>query len=786
LPPSIDVRFVAPTYSVIAILVFASPLGAQQPLPASDRRTIGSTLDADILKDLPTAGNLFSALETMQAEIVADRFNSGGLNGGAASYVVSLLGSRRQTRYWFGDVEITSAAGGTPLLFPDSALWRRVDVDTAMMPTDLNANGLAVSLDPPRPSERWSGMVEGFGSGGRLVSSPAATRPPPIAQLDSWVRGSAVVSGPVSARARLLAAATVSDSTTVIQRQTDGTPEHARSVFSEFLVSPGEDRDLRTIGWLQWTAHATTVHVQSAYATPNGRPFGWRLFGGYTRQDRDANRAPAIRIVDRLVDGPVTALPRGGAATERRWSVGTRLALASRPHATLGVEYASVAVRSDPVADTIVGETIDGIPARVWLSTSPAIASHRAATTISAVATDRLELSSRVEVDAGVRFESAHGRAQGAIGGIRWYTLLPNVAFRWHVGGRLVRTFFTGYRRSANQLTLDLLEHGDPAAPVSQVYRWNGSLDDRDTLVARVGPGTAGDPGFSVIDAQLRRPQTDEFVIGVDSRITQTWRLEVAGIARRESSLISLVNVGVPPSRYRMFTIADANADLVNPADDQQLPVYERLADSFGHDRYLLTNGDANVATMGAVVITAHAHTGRLFMSIGATAAAVVGPGGNRGFRANENDQDAIGELLINPNASTNARGRLFSDRAYTIKWTTVYKLPADVRVGLIARYQDGQPFSRIVVVPELAQGAEAIQAFANGRSRFAFTGTLDLRLTKGIALGTARLEAVLDIYNLLDLKKEVEEYVVTGPRFRATTAVQPPRAAHVGLRMIF
>ena len=779
-------RFVAPIYPAIVVFSIAAPAWAQQPPSIADRQTIGSTIGADILRDLATAGNLFAVLETMQAEAVADRFNSGGLNGGATSHVVALLGSRHQTRYRIGDIDITSAAGGTPLLFPDVAFWRRVEVTTGMMPTDLNSNGLAISLEPLRPGARWSGTAEGFGSGGSLVSSPSATRPPPIARLDGWARGSAVVSGPIGAQTSLLAGASVTDGTTFARHQHEATREHARSVFSQFIVSPATNRELRTIGWLQWTARATTVHLQSAFESSNGLGAGWRLFGGYTQQDRDAQPAPAVRVVDRLVDGPIPALLGGVEARERRWSVGARLSVPSRRHSTLGVEYAATAMRASPAADTIIGETIDGIPARVWSSTSPSIASNRHAAAFSAFLSDRFALSARVNVDAGLRFESVRGDARGAVHGINWYTLLPNAVLRWDIGHRLFSTLFTAYRRSANQLTLDLLEHGDPAAPVSQVYRWSSSLDDRGTLVARVGPGTADDPAFSAIDPHLNRPYTDEFVIGLDSRISQTWQLRAAGIARREASLISLVNIGVPASSYRMFTIPDANADLAGTSDDQQLRVYDRLPESFGNDRYLLTNGDQQPATMGAVVITARAQTQRLFTLIAATAAAVVGAGSHRGFRSNENDQDTIGELLINPNASTHARGRLFSDRAYTIKWTTVYRFPADVRVGLIARYQDGQPFSRIVVVPGLGQGAEAIQAFANGRSRFAFTGTVDMRLQKGIALGAARLTLILDVYNLLNMNKEVEEYVVTGPRFRMTTAVQPPLAMHAGLRVRF
>jgi len=318
------------------------------------------------------------------------------------------------------------------------------------------------------------------------------------------------------------------------------------------------------------------------------------------------------------------------------------------------------------------------------------------------------------------------------------------------------------------------------------VYRWDGTLAPPAPLIARVGPGSGGDPGFSGIDSDLARPHTDEFSIGLESRPRKTLRVAVAGIARRLSSLFNVVNLGVPIASYATFTIPDPNVDLIRSEDDHELVIFNRLPESFGRDRYLLTNTGQENATMGALVITAQAVTNRLFLLIGATASAAVGSAGHRGFRAHENDSDIAGELYSNPNAETFARGRLFNDRAYTIKWTTIYRFPAVFRLGVIARYQDGQPFSRLVIVDGLNQGREAVRAFANGRSRFAFTGTLDVRVQKGFAIGRARVDAILDVYNVLDMKKEVEERVVTGLRFRETTAVQPPRSFHVGVRLSF
>jgi hypothetical protein len=90
------------------------------------------------------------------------------------------------------------------------------------------------------------------------------------------------------------------------------------------------------------------------------------------------------------------------------------------------------------------------------------------------------------------------------------------------------------------------------------------------------------------------------------------------------------------------------------------------------------------------------------------------------------------------------------------------------------------------VIAPDLPQGPEAIQAVPNSRHRFTFTFTRDARVEKGIRVGRGRAAAVVEAFNLLDNRLEVEEDVVSGPAFRTVTAVQPPRALRLGLRYEF
>ena len=330
-------------------------------------------------------------------------------------------------------------------------------------------------------------------------------------------------------------------------------------------------------------------------------------------------------------------------------------------------------------------------------------------------------------------------------------------------------------------MTHNWLAFGDPVASTATV----AAAGAPNVIVSRVGPGTGGNAAFSGIDSGLKRPATDEFVVGFEKRRGESTRYTLTGIIRRESNLL-----GVTPtwstSPYTAVSISDAGQDRDNPSDDRALLGYNRLQSSFGQDGYLVTNPAQKAARAFALRMSWEHRDDRLYMLFGATASAAQGPISNRGFGPLDNDQDQPGEAFTNPNAGSYAYGRLFSDRAFTIKWTTLYHFPGDFTVGGIARYQDGQPFSRLVVFQNLNQGDEIVQAYPNGGSRFTFTGTFDLRVQKTFTVGARRVEAILDAYNLFTRANEVEEFVFTGPAFRTPTAIQPPHSIHVGLRVTF
>lgn len=414
------------------------------------------------------------------------------------------------------------------------------------------------------------------------------------------------------------------------------------------------------------------------------------------------------------------------------------------------------------------------------------MASERRVTTIAGYVNDRVRMGSNATLDLGLRFGESTGRAAGAAGGITWAGLLPRVSLRWAPS---FVTLFAGYGRYQPDVPLHMLAFGDPGESLRRVYRWNDTNADRvfdaseqGVLVALAGRA----PTIASIDPALKSPHTDELTFGAERRVGASFVLSFTGTVRQESGIPRSVNTGVPLSSYQVRNVMDQGVFYDSADDDRLLPTYDRLPASFGQDRYLLTNVDGDDASYKGIEIAVAVTRPRWWSFAGASAYRADGAGGNRGFNSDQNDQGVVAEIFENPNANSYPLGRLFFDRAYVLKWATGFEAPHDVSATVVARYQDGQPFSRQVVAPDLAQGAELISAYPSGRTRFTFTATVDARLEKRFAIGRRRASVRLELYNLTNLGLEVEENPLTGANFRRTTAVQPPRTLRLGFHVAF
>ncbi len=786
--------------------------------PPPPSATLETTLPAWVLMDMPSSGSLYSLLEAIQPEVISNRIEGGGMYTGTPARIGAHGSSWTQTLFRVGDINISDPDGsGTPLALPGVLEWDRVDVTTAVMGVDVNAPGTVVNMTPRRPSSTWLRSVEGFVGPPSLQAGRNPTTPPTIAHLDSYANGSVLLSGPLRDRLGIVFAGTYTQATRLDRASRTPLDGAIASAFAHLVYAASPKDEVRTVVWAQHSTtpvdhavifqlpnaqkSATSVSLQTTWER-RGEPGApsWRAYAAVSARDRSQDAAQlSVLSIERVNDGPPWEQIYPGPGTDKAWQIGARIkpamfdALNRQHDTTVGAELSGGSASQTSWFNGRIGELVNGIPARVWDFSSPGTTSQWHQVRFAAYAADRVVLRPRLTGTAGLRFEHIGASADGAATSVSWTNLLPRLGLRWDFteDGRLA--WFANYGRYGYEMRLRDLANGDPSAATANVYRWNGPAGTGlprpsalGPLVERWGPGTGGNPLFSAIDPNLRRPYMDEFVTGFEFRPTPAWITRLSGIARRDRSLLALTDPGVPASTYIRSIVVDPGVDISGGSTTQPLPVYNRAPSTFGADRYLLTNKPDIQATFTGVDATVQVTTDRLFVLVGATAGRSEGWASSRGFHDNENDVAVLGEVFVDPNATTFAKARVFTERGYTLHASGVYHFPHDIRLGVVARYQDGEHFARLVVAPDLNQGAELVRAFGNGRTRFTFTGTLDARLQKGFVVSGHHIDGIIDAFNLLNLGYEVEEFTVTGPTSRMTSAIQPPRAVHVGVRVSF
>ncbi len=767
------------------------------PAAASDALVawpdLAVTVEAEFAAELPTGDSIFSLMETTQGEVISDRVSGGGIDFAAAPRLSAFGSSWTQTRFRLGDVDITDpSTGGQPLFLPELAVWQRISIATGVVPPETATPGMVVTLEPRRPADRWSFGGSGSTSFGDIWTAKQEGSVPPAARPTGWNRGSARASGPIAAgRAGLVAAGAWTSTSQTNREAPDQRESSLGSAFAHLVVSQSAANEVRAFVAVQRALFAPAdtamfvdpstrirdgaVHVQSTWSHTAQVGQEWRLFGAFTRRQREPQSLlQSFVTIDRLLGGPVhervldarqriDRLISGGARTERRIGRGELQA---------GVSVDNARSSGDPGFAGTIGELVDGLQSRLWRYSTSGLVSDRSSTTVSAFVADRLPFATRGTLDLGLRYERIDAGASGAAQDIGWSSWLPTVSARWELSSQDEISLFAGATRSAHLVPLDFLALGDPAAPTIEVLRWESD------------PSVLVKTGVSRIDPAIERPYSNEFIFGVDARPRAGLRLQFAGFTKWERRLLGIVNQAVDAPLYSTVDVPDPGYDVVGSADDQVLGVADLIPSETPYQiEGVLTNLPDGTSRRLGLRAGVEIRSRRMSLLLTGIAHLAESLAANRNFGSSENVPGIAGDVAFDPNSAIHARGRLFGDRAYTVKIASVYQLPWETTLGVIARYQDGQPFARLVLVPDLNQGPDIVRAFPNGTARFTFTGTLDLRVQKTLHPKAA---IFLDAYNVVNLAEEVEERVVSGAAYRTPTAAQPPRTVHVGASVSF
>jgi hypothetical protein len=325
-----------------------SPPPAASAAPFAEPHTrLGARFDADLLDHLPGTGNLFALIETVEPSMVSDRFSAGGLFEGQAARVGGFLGSWSQTLFLVDDVDITDPTGsGMPLLFPDLALWRQVDLAVVRRSDALNTTGLTVALTPRRPGLDWARTIRVATS--HFGTTSGDTDGPPIARLGAWDRAELVASGPLFARrfgpdrVGAVFAGSWSRGSQYARAETEPAAARTGTAFAHLVFAPDDQNGVRAIGWFNRvdqpfehrTAFAqpgaatadTSAHVQMTWERRAVAGLPFRVLAAYTQRNRTSDYAPGSDVVlERLRDGPLEQLASVADTRVRQWSFGGRI-----------------------------------------------------------------------------------------------------------------------------------------------------------------------------------------------------------------------------------------------------------------------------------------------------------------------------------------------------------------------------------------------------------------------------------------------------------------------------
>lgn len=757
-----------------------------------ERRMLGEGihLTGRWFTDLASAHDVWALTETVVPFVIADRMDNGGLATGRSALVGSRGSSWTTTRLTFGGAQLIEPnRHGLMPFAADLSTIAAVSVMSGLAGVEHRTPGVIVALTPRSPARVRSGMF------GASLTTPGMVAEnqhfaPPIQRTEDWYHGEAIVEGPVARDTGVLVSASrarirfvelddlswTSTSTQVNARATRRSSDNAQlGVMASLqrVSSPFEERrQFRnrqvTEDGTFWQAIVTRDQMLGAgflevLASAQG--------GAFLPDVQSAEGGTLDRVIDSFVPAPAADVRTRQFELTSAWHAPMRRSVGGHHEFSVGAQLRRVNRVSTRLTSVSVSERVGGLPARLWVPATAELEARPVVFEGGVYVADRISLAAGVTVNAGVRFDWSQGSTRGGATSISWQTVSPRISAQWTRGPVAL---FGGAGWYSDPLSLDHLRHGDPGETTFDVFRARDGV-----RVARAGRG----PDVAAIDPNLMAPRTFEYTGGLELRVGDHLTFRSAAVWRESRRLVASVNAGVPASSYDQLLIADPGEDWSGPGDDGTILVYNRRPETFALDQFLLTNPADATAWYEGLETTWTLRTRPVEMLFGAIMYRTRSWAAYRGFGPIENDQSVVGEVFENPNARPLVQGSNFFDRSYVGKLAGTVHLPLAFRFGFAARYQDGQPFSRIVVVPDLATGPEMIHAYRTGRTRYTYTLTLDLRLQKTLRIMGREAAVMVDVFNATQHKNEVNEDAATTPLFRLSTAVQPPMTARVGMR---
>jgi hypothetical protein len=725
---------------------------------------IATSLDTNALQNIPTARDVWSILQNMAPQVVLDREDVGGSEGGLQAVFSSHGSTWRQNTYALNGVNVTDpAATGAAGFYYDYDSFEQVQISTAQHAAEVGTPGVYYNFVAKSGTNEFHGAAAYYFENDSLVSD----------NVSDDLRDQGITSG---AGINLFSDATFQLGGPIVRDklrfftswrdwrihrdvpnfpQSENTDLFSGLVNLSYQVNPKNRLDV--LGTIQ--TYYKPNRNASAQVPPDSTWIEddvFRIFQGhYNAQIGNAALFDA-RISFSNVDFPLkfqegvteqntTELTTGnqtGAAPQSFAFYRERLAgelslnyfkadwLGADHDFRVGYQYGRQVSESEAnVIDGVTLNVFEGEPNFLIAYNTPVLTESRYTDNVLFVQDSITH--GNLTVNLGLRYENTKGvlPAQSSPAGpfaparsfpaqdvISWSDLAPRAGVIWDVGGKHRTAVKVGFGRYFHQLSPDPIEAPSPNNLGGTGFTWNDLNGD-----LQAQPGEQGDFLFSfggssitTVDEDLRRPRTDEVTAGMEFQLPHDIVLNVEGILRWGSQLLATTEVGIPANGYSTTSALDPGPDgSAGTADDQTVTVFNLLPEFVGASRRLVTNPEGFETSFKGLEVTlqkrfSNGWQGLVGYSISEDDLSRAGTSfGVFGGGEEESAGAGNGGGFTDPNqAINNNGGPSVFDRRHSLKMSGSYEIRSvGMNVAAVYKVQSGVPAVRLLTASEDVNG---------------------------------------------------------------------------------
>ncbi|HSF16169.1 MAG TPA: TonB-dependent receptor [Vicinamibacteria bacterium] len=737
--------------------------------PTVDVRStnVATNLDQALLQEIPTARDVWAILQTQAPQVVLNREDVGGSEGGLQAVFSSKGTTWHQNTYSVNGVVTTDpAATGATMYYFDYDSFEEVQVSTGSHAAEIGAPGVYLNVVIKSGSDTFAGGAsyyyenESFssdnidqelkdqgvsrGSSINLFSDFTAQLGGPIIKdklrfYTSWrdwrihrnvvnfplgentdiFSGLGSVSFQVNARNQV---------TGLFTRQTYLKPLRGTEIGVFDPTSTWIEDDIFDIAqgtWHSTLADDTLLDARVSYSSivfPLLPQEDATEAGNYDLGTGAYSRAQAFGYFDQNRD----RLSINGAITKfvSDWNGNHQFKFGAE-YQNAGEEFVEFYVRD------LATYTVNGVPSFVDFRKSQFTAANRFHEWNFFVQ-DSWTANDRLTVNLGLRFSATRGFTpeQGAPAGtyfpaqdfakqdvISWNSLAPRAGIIYDLTGEGRHAIKAAYARYHHVVSTGFIGTVNQNGGAGQFHVWNDTNGDTIFQNGEEGDLLSTTGGTTnQVDPDLGQPRTDEFIIGMDNEIAPETRLSVNFAYRKKTNLVALVNVGAPAeTAWDTVPANDPGRDgIAGTSDDQQISVFNRK-EGFS-DRMLETNPDGfdgDFKGLEVVLQRRFADRWQFLGSYSVSKSTLERTSiSNSEYGGEEEGAGGIGfgngtGAYVNPNSGINNNGESdFYDRTHTMRMVASYQVPKiDINIAGTYKHQTGTPYGRILTLTEDANG---------------------------------------------------------------------------------